>query len=282
MPAAFVAFVDTAREPAFDLPAQARRTGVRRYALGHLIAGGDGCSPKWSGLLEPDGAPGPERTALVDSDGDLSSGRAGRADSAGAPAGSADSEGTAAGSADSAGALAVGRAGLLDPGRNPVANRIGRLRAMGGDAAPVFGGPGGPELAATCTRPGGLAAAYRRVVGAFDAAAVDFEVRDSADRAAVLRRARAIHAVQRERRLRVSFTLPLRRDGLAPGDAAMLRATHEAGAEVATVNLLAPSSRAPRRARGWAGWRRPYGRRRSRSRRPRGWRTPARCGGASR
>lgn len=111
---------------------------------------------------------------------------------------------------------------------------------MGGDAAPVFGGPGGPELAATCTRPGGLAAAYRRVVGAFDAAAVDFEVRDSADRAAVLRRARAIHAVQRERRLRVSFTLPLRRDGLAPGDAAMLRATHEAGAEVATVNLLAP------------------------------------------
>ncbi|MEV4169659.1 hypothetical protein [Nonomuraea sp. NPDC049709] len=176
--AAFVAFVDTAREPAFDLPADSRRTGVRRYALGHLVAGGDGCAPKWSGLA--------------------------------------------------------------DPGRNPVANRIGRLRAMGGDAAPVFGGPAGQELAATCTRPGGLAAAYRRVVGAFDAGSIDFEVRDSADRAAVLRRARAIHAMQREQPLRVSFTLPLRRYGLAAGDVEMLRATRQAGAEIGTVNLLAP------------------------------------------
>ncbi|UBU10746.1 glycoside hydrolase family 18 protein [Nonomuraea gerenzanensis] len=199
--AAFVAFVDTAREPTFDLPGQARRTGVRWYTLGHLVAGGDGCSPKWSSPLDLAGSATPARTAS-----------------------------------------------LLDPGRNPVANRIGRLRAMGGDAAPVFGGPDGPELAATCTRPGGLAAAYRRVVGAFGAGAVDFEVRDSADRAAVLRRARAIHAVQRERRLRVSFTLPLRRGGLAAADAAMLRATHEAGADVGTVNLLAPVE--PRSTRG--------------------------------
>ncbi|SEG36484.1 hypothetical protein SAMN05444920_102726 [Nonomuraea solani] len=186
--AAFVTFVDTAREPGFDLPAESRRTGVRRYALGHLVAGGDGCAPKWSGPLDP----------------------------------------------------VAGRIGLLDPGRNPVAGRIGRLRALGGDAAPVFGGPGGRELAATCIRPGGLAAAYRRVVGAFDADAVDFEVRDSADRAAVLRRARAIRAMQYERRLGVSFTLRLRSYGLTPGDLAMLRATRQEGAEVGTVNLLAP------------------------------------------
>ncbi|MEO3869056.1 hypothetical protein ABGB18_09525 [Nonomuraea sp. B12E4] len=173
----FVGFVDTAREPGFDLPVEFRRTGVRRYALGHLVAGGDGCAPKWTGAL--------------------------------------------------------------DPGENPVANRIGRLRALGGDAAPVFGGPGGEDLADTCLRPGGLAAAYRRVVGAFDAAAVDFEVRDGADSAAVQRRARAIRAVQRERRLRVSFTLRLRPDGLSPGDVAMLRATRQAGADVGTVNLLA-------------------------------------------
>ncbi|KAB8192189.1 hypothetical protein FH608_026185 [Nonomuraea phyllanthi] len=178
----FVAFVDTAREPGFDLSKDARRTGVRHYALGHLVAGDDGCAPKWNG---PD------------------------------------------------------QAGPLDPGKNPVANRISRLRALGGDAAPVFGGPDGRELARTCTRPGGLAAAYRRVVGAFDAAAIGFEVRDSADRAAVLRRARAIHAMQRERRLRVSFTLPLKPYGLTSGDVAMLRATRLAGAEVGTVNLLA-------------------------------------------
>ncbi|TYB68479.1 hypothetical protein FXF51_11605 [Nonomuraea sp. PA05] len=229
--AAFVGFVDTAREPTFDLPGQARRTGVRRYALGHLVAGGDGCSPKWSGLPDTDPpvmAGGADQSAAT-------------ADDASQDSDVPDQEGAGA-------ARAHTRAGLLDPGRNPVANRIGKLRAMGGDAAPVFGGPDGPELAATCTRPGGLAAAYRRVVGAFDAEAVDFEVRDSADRAAVLRRARAIHAVQRERRLKVSFSLPLRRDGLAPGDAAMLRATREAGAEVGTVNLLAAIE--PRSTRG--------------------------------
>ncbi|MFC4113476.1 hypothetical protein [Nonomuraea zeae] len=175
--AGFVGFVDTAEDPGFDLPADSRRTGIRRYALGHLVSGGDGCAPKWNGPL--------------------------------------------------------------DPGQNRVANRIGRLRALGGDAAPVFGGPDGQELAVTCRRPGGLASAYRRVVGAFDAASIDFEVRDSADRAAVLRRARAIHAVQRERRLGVSFTLPLKPYGLSSGDVAMLRATHRAGATVETVNLLA-------------------------------------------
>ncbi|MEV4106336.1 hypothetical protein [Nonomuraea sp. NPDC049695] len=181
-PAGFVEFVDTAREPGFDLPKESRRTGVRHYALGHLVAGDDGCVPKWHGPSDSD---------------------------------------------------------PLDPGKNPVANRIGRLRALGGDAAPVFGGPDGRELADTCTRPGGLASAYRRVVGAFDAATVDFEVRDSDDRAAVLRRARAIYAMQRERPLRVSFTLPLGQDGLDADDVAMLRATRQAGAEIGTVNLLA-------------------------------------------
>ncbi|MEV4574340.1 hypothetical protein AB0K16_13875 [Nonomuraea jabiensis] len=180
--AAFVEFVDTAREPEFDLPKETRRTGVRRYALGHLVAGDDGCAPKWNGPSQSD---------------------------------------------------------PLDPGQNPVANRIGRLRALGGDAAPVFGGPEGQELADTCTRPGGLAAAYRRVVGAFDADTIDFEVSDSKDEAAVLRRARAIYAMQRERPLQVSFTLPLKPDGLGPGDVAMLRATRQAGAEIGTVNLLA-------------------------------------------
>jgi hypothetical protein len=175
-PARFVGFVDTAEDPGFDLPAESRRTGVRRYALGHLVSGGDGCVPKWNGPLDRRG--------------------------------------------------------------NPVANRIGRLRALGGDAAPVFGGPDGQELAVTCRRPGGLASAYRRVVGVFDAAAIDFEVRDSADRAAVLRRARAIHAVQRERRLRVGFTLPLHPYGLSSDDVEMLRATQQAGATIATVNLL--------------------------------------------
>ncbi|TDD50220.1 chitinase [Nonomuraea terrae] len=176
-PPAFVEFVDTARDPGLDLPGEARRSGVRHYALGHLVAGGDGCAPRWTGRL-----------AL---------------------------------------------------GRNPVANRIGRLRALGGDAVPIFGGPGGKELAVACPRPAALAAAYRRVVGAFGAEAVEFEVRDGADRAAVLRRARALRAVQHERPLRVVLTLPLTPEGLEPSDVTMLRLTRREGAEVATVNLLA-------------------------------------------
>ncbi|MEU8245061.1 hypothetical protein [Nonomuraea sp. NPDC048916] len=186
-PSGFVRFVDTAREPGLDLPADARRTGLRWYALGHLVAGAEECTPAWSGRLDP----------------------------------------------------------AADP--------IGRLRAAGADATVVFGGPGGRELAATCVRPGGLASAYREVVGALGVRAIDFEVRDGADRATVLRRARAVHALQRESALRAGFTLPLRPYGLAARDLAMLRLTREQGVRVGTINLLvtiepqdAPEGRMPR------------------------------------
>ncbi|MDP4508801.1 glycoside hydrolase family 18 protein [Nonomuraea turcica] len=216
-PAPFVGFVDTARDPGFDLPAQSRRTGVRHYMLGHLIAGGDdGCSPKWAGPLETP-QPDADRSVPLET----------------------SEPGTDQGDPLETPDQYTSRSDPLDPGKNPVANKIGRLRALGGDAVPTFGGPGVEELAVTCTRPGGLAAAYRRVVGAFDAAAVDFEIRDSEDGAVALRRARAIRAMRRERPLRVSFTLPLRPYGLDAADVAMLRTTHEAGAEVGTVNLLA-------------------------------------------
>ncbi|MEV0593569.1 hypothetical protein [Nonomuraea cavernae] len=171
-PSGFVRFVDTAREPGLDLPADARRTGLRWYALGHVVAGAEECTPAWSGRLDP------------------------------------------------------------------VADPVGRLRALGADAVVVFGGPGGRELAATCTRPGALASAYRGVVGALGVRSVDFEVRDGADRAVVLRRARAVHALQRERPLRAGFTLTLRPYGLAARDVAMLRLTREQGVRVGTVNLL--------------------------------------------
>ncbi|MEU6791844.1 hypothetical protein ABZ907_09115 [Nonomuraea wenchangensis] len=182
----FVGYVDTAADPAFDLPATALRSGVLHYLLGHLVAGGaDGCSPAWA----------------------------------------------------SAGGT------LIDPGVNQVANRIGRLRALGGDAAPSFGGgggAGGADPAARCTEPRALAAAYRRVVGAFDVSAVDFELPAGGESAATAaRRARALRVLQRERELQVSFTAPLTASGLGASCVAALRAAHRAGAEVGTVNLLA-------------------------------------------
>ncbi|MDP9866636.1 MULTISPECIES: hypothetical protein [Streptosporangium] len=134
--------------------------------------------------------------------------------------------------------------GRQRPG-GPVAGRLGRLRAAGGDAGLAFGGPAGRELATACTDPGRLVAAYRRAVAAFGATYVDFEVRDPGDGETVLRRAGAIAALQREaaargRPLTVSFTLPVSGTGLTPGDQTMLRSTREAGAEIAAVNLLAP------------------------------------------
>ncbi|MFI7421593.1 hypothetical protein [Nonomuraea sp. NPDC049684] len=179
-PRSYVGFVDTARDPGFDLAAGARATGVARYALGHLVADDDGCLVRWAG---PPGEAG--------------------------------------------------------PGSDPVAAGLGRLRAAGGDAFPVFGGPGGEDPAVTCTRPGGLATAYRRAVGAFGAAAAGFELRDTADPAIALRRARALHALQRERPLRVFFILRLTPDGLDAADLAALRATRREGVRVDAVELLA-------------------------------------------
>ncbi|MEU7000558.1 hypothetical protein [Nonomuraea sp. NPDC046570] len=145
--------------------------------------------------------------------------------------------------------------GVVEPGDNPVANRIGRLRAGGGDAGLSFGGAGGRELASSCTDQAALTGAYRRAVGAFDAAYVDFEVRDSAEPGTVLRRARAVRSLQRETRLqgrplRVTYTLPLGAAGLSEPDLRMLRTTRAAGADIGTVNLLAviepPSASADR------------------------------------
>ncbi|GIH99637.1 hypothetical protein Pta02_16460 [Planobispora takensis] len=182
-PSGFVTFVDVVRHPSFDLPRAARRGDVRWFALGHLTAGPDGCTPRWGGRQEQ--------------------------------------------------------------GDNPAAAGLGRLRAAGGDAGLVFGGPFGRELAAVCVAPGALAAAYRQAVGAFDAVHIDFEVQDSADHETVRRRAEALATLQREaqargRPLAVSFSLPATETGLSPRDQMMLRTTREAGVRIAAVNLLVP------------------------------------------
>ncbi|MFE3452112.1 hypothetical protein ACFXJ8_24650 [Nonomuraea sp. NPDC059194] len=52
-PSGYVAFVDTVQNPGFDLPETARRTGVRWFSLGRVMAGPSGCAPKWGGTLDP-------------------------------------------------------------------------------------------------------------------------------------------------------------------------------------------------------------------------------------
>ncbi|GAA2810897.1 hypothetical protein GCM10020219_098600 [Nonomuraea dietziae] len=63
VPSGFVAFVDTARTPRLDLAQALRRTGVRWFSLGRLMAGPGGCEPTWAGGLAPGRTPlrGPRR-----------------------------------------------------------------------------------------------------------------------------------------------------------------------------------------------------------------------------
>ncbi|MBO3748098.1 hypothetical protein J5X84_18655 [Streptosporangiaceae bacterium NEAU-GS5] len=53
----YVAFVDAVRSAGFDLPGTARRTGVRHFLVGHLVAGDDGCAPAWAGVAEATSSP---------------------------------------------------------------------------------------------------------------------------------------------------------------------------------------------------------------------------------
>lgn len=202
-PASFVRFAEPGRDPGFDLAADARLTGTRWYALGHLVAGPGTCASAWTTSSSA--------TPLTDTDEALVAG-------------------------------------------------IRALREEGGGAGVVLGGSRGRELAATCATPESLAAAYGDVVARLGAAYLDIEPSavepggggsddggsddggsgDGADRAVVIRRARALALLQRERRLPVTFTLPLRSDGLAERDVAMLRLTRAHGVDVATVNLLSP------------------------------------------
>ncbi|MFG3442059.1 hypothetical protein ACGF0J_32855 [Nonomuraea sp. NPDC047897] len=179
---AFVAFLDATRTPVLGLAAHARRTGLRRYAVGHVIAEPGGCVPRWAG-----------------------------------PA---------------AGGTAVAFGDL----RGPFAD----LRAGGGQAGLVLGGPAGRGLAGACATVDDLAAAYRSLVTATGAAFLDFEVRDGGDHVAAERRARAVRALQEALPVRVGFTLELHPDGLAEQDVELLRLTRRLGVDVTTVNLLAP------------------------------------------
>ncbi|MDF5757936.1 hypothetical protein [Spongiactinospora sp. TRM90649] len=132
--------------------------------------------------------------------------------------------------------------GVRDLDDDPVARRLGALRAAGGHAAPAFGGHSGRELAAACADRAGLIAAYRRVIDALDATHLDFEIagpddpRVAAYRADVLGELRR-EAAERGRTLTVSFSLPLSPGGLSTADRRLLAATGDA---VDTVNLLAP------------------------------------------
>ncbi|MGW8743464.1 glycoside hydrolase family 18 protein [Streptomyces sp. NPDC055794] len=132
--------------------------------------------------------------------------------------------------------------GVTDLASDAVAKQLGALRAEGGDVRVSFGGASGSELGTTCTSVDALAAAYGKVVDAYDLTKVDFDVEGGAlpDTAANTRRAQAVAALQKEHPgLDVSFTLPVMPEGLTQAGVDLLADAKENGVDIGTVNIMA-------------------------------------------
>ncbi|MCX5384949.1 hydrolase [Streptomyces sp. NBC_00083] len=122
-----------------------------------------------------------------------------------------------------------------------VKDRAVALRKSGAAVRVSFGGQAGKELALTCRTPAQLAAAYATALDAAGAAEADFDIEGAAltDPAALTRRAEAIALLQKERALKVTFTLAAMPTGLTPEATALLTSARAHGVTVSAVNVMA-------------------------------------------
>jgi len=123
--------------------------------------------------------------------------------------------------------------------------RIAALRSRGGQIIVSFGGVINTELSKGCTDETALLAAYRGVVARYDAPVIDLDIEgaDLRDGAASVRRARAIAALQSERRgaghpLDVWLTVPVTPDGMLSDARAALDEMLAAKVDLAGVNIM--------------------------------------------
>lgn len=133
-----------------------------------------------------------------------------------------------------------GGTGALDG--DPVAQQIPKLRAEGGDVRVSFGGAAGSELGLACGSADELAAAYGKVVDAYDLKKADFDIEGGAlpDAEANTRRAQAIAKLQKDHPdLDVSFTLPVMPEGLTQDGVNLLADAKKNGVEISAVNIMA-------------------------------------------
>jgi hypothetical protein len=132
--------------------------------------------------------------------------------------------------------------GSQELGDNEVAKRINDLRAAGGDVRVSFGGASGTELAQACSSATDLAAAYKKVIDAFDLKKVDFDVEGAAiaDKAANDRRSEAVATLQKQvSGLDVSLTLPVLPSGLTQDGVDLVSGAKAKGVDVSAVNIMA-------------------------------------------
>jgi hypothetical protein len=115
------------------------------------------------------------------------------------------------------------------------------IRARGGDFRISFGGASGREVASTIKDPAALAAAYRKVVDAYGARRLDFDIEGAAvaDTKSNARRHQAIARLQADTGVKVDFTVATMPQGLGADVLAMLKDAVKAGVAISCVNIMA-------------------------------------------
>jgi Glycosyl hydrolases family 18 len=132
-------------------------------------------------------------------------------------------------------------------GPNPyLGKQVTQYRKGGGDVVVSFGGAAGTELASACGSVGALAKAYGKVISAYRAKYIDFDVEGATitDPAANTKRAKAIAKLQRAakhrgRRLSVSYTLPVLPTGLDSDGRAVVEGAVQHHVAISIVNVMA-------------------------------------------
>jgi hypothetical protein len=137
---------------------------------------------------------------------------------------------------------------LVGPG-DPYIAQIRKLRAMGGDVVPSFGGfsadQGGTEIADSCTSVPKIARAYEKVVTTYGVTRLDMDVEAKSlnNKAGIARRSAAIAMLQQwaartHRTVQIVFTIGVEPSGL-PGNCFNVLKSAAAHGVRFTVNIMA-------------------------------------------
>jgi hypothetical protein len=137
---------------------------------------------------------------------------------------------------------------LVGPG-DPYIAQIRKLRAMGGDVVPSFGGfsadQGGTEIADSCTSVPKIAKAYEKVVTTYGVTRLDMDVEAKSlnNKAGIARRSAAIKMLQQwaaktHRTVQIVFTIGVEPSGL-PGNCFNVLKSAAAHGVRFTVNIMA-------------------------------------------
>jgi len=118
---------------------------------------------------------------------------------------------------------------------------INRVRAGQGDVILSFGGGSGTDLALACPDAGRLQGQYQRVISAYNATMLDFEVAEAVltNAAARERLNIAVAGLQAVNPgLIISYTLPVLSTGLTPDSFLLLSSAKSHGVQLRVINLL--------------------------------------------